>query len=135
MLDGFFLRGSKTSRPKPTVSLYVDVSGSMGDTPKTIMTGLKPVLTRLQFFRPKFYTFNTEIQQINIKTLKISIGGGTDIKKVIDHAKSDINIIITDCEDNIKKSDFPPNCLIVSNNKDFADYETSDWTSVRRVNV
>lgn len=133
--NGFFVRGNKTTRPKPSVSLYVDVSGSMGESPRIIMAGLKPVLSRLIFFRPSFYVFNTEIWKINKNKGGFAIGGGTDIRNVINHMKYDINIVITDCKDNVKRSDFPASAVIVSNKREFADYVTDSWEKVKKINT
>lgn len=120
----------------PKVDVYIDVSGSMGDAPLTIFEGLKSILSAMRIYRPRFFTFNTDIFSVDVKASKFNIGGGTDIKKVLhkiaeDHA--DLAILITDCEDNISVDDIESNVIVVSNNTSFADYVTNhDWRKVKK---
>ena len=121
----------------PKVDVYIDVSGSMGDNPLTIFNGLKSILGQLRIYRPSFYAFNTGIFPVNIKADRFSIGGGTDIKKVLNkiyQEKADLAILVTDCEDSVGRSDIKENVVVVSDSLSMADYYTNDWTKVRKSN-
>ena len=131
---GAILPYNKSYQHRPKIDVYIDVSGSMNENPKIIFSGLKTILSKLRIYRPKFFSFNESIREIDMNK-NISIGGGTDIKKVIkkitdDHV--DLAILITDCEDSIKREDIPKNVVVVSTNKQFADYFTNDWKMVKR---
>lgn len=119
----------------PKVDVYIDVSGSMGDYPLQIFSGLKQILSAMRIYRPRFFSFNCDIREIDMNSEKFSIGGGTDIKKVLDKInsdKADLAILITDCEDSVKKSDFKENVVVVSNNYEFGDYVTTSWDKVKK---
>lgn len=129
---------SRRYQHHPKIDVYIDVSGSMGDNPVAIFKGLKTILGALRIYQPKFYTFNTEIAAIDIKSDKFKIGGGTSIKNVlqkIETDKADLAVLITDCEDNIQPDDFKDNVIIVSNNTLYADYITADWQKVKKTNA
>lgn len=122
----------------PKVDVYVDVSGSMSDNPLTIMKGLKSILSSMRMYRPRFFTFDTDIREVSIKEDKFDIGGGTDIHKVLNKItsdKADLAIVITDCEDSITKQDFKENVIVVSNDSKLADYYTTDWLKVKRKEI
>jgi uncharacterized protein with von Willebrand factor type A (vWA) domain len=109
----------------------------MRDNPRYIFQGLKTILSSLRIYRPRFFSFNTEIKNVDIKDHILKIGGGTDIKKVlkkIHNDNADLAILITDCEDSLTKSDFKNNVVVVSNNTSFADYYTKNWKKVKRRN-
>ena len=126
---------NKRYQHHPRVDVYIDVSGSMGDNPLQIFAGLKSILSRLRIYRPRFFSFNSDIRMIDMKSTNFGIGGGTDIKKVlrkISEDKSDLAIVITDCEDTISKDDFKDNVIVVSDKSDLADYYTNNWKLVRK---
>lgn len=132
---GFISPSYRATVQRPSVYVYIDISGSMGDMPKAIYGGLKGVLRHMALYQPKFFAFNTEIHSIDIKSANLPLGGGTDIAKVIAAIRSDkpdLAIIVSDCEDSISRHDMG-NAVIVSNNKKYADYETNDFLTVRKV--
>lgn len=131
---GCILPSSRHIMRMPRIDVYIDVSGSMEDSPMVIFRGLKSIVSHLAIYRPRFFSFNTEISSIDIKSETFSLGGGTDIASVlkkIKSEKSDLAILITDCEDNIKRSDIAQNVIIVSDNDTFADFYTQDWQKVK----
>jgi len=126
----------KKYQRRPKVDVYIDVSGSMGDNPNIIFNGLKTILNKLVIYQPRFFRFDTKINEINIKDRDILIGGGTDIRNVlnkINKDKADLAILITDCQDNISKEDIKSNVVIVSDNYNMSDYYTSNWKTVRKM--
>jgi predicted metal-dependent peptidase len=130
---GVILPSSRHTTEVPKIDVYIDVSGSMGDNPVTIFAGLKSILAHMSVYKPTFYTFNTDIQKIDIRSDSFYCGGGTDIGKVISKIKTekpDLSILITDCEDSVEKRDIPPNVIVVSNNKAMANYYTENWEKV-----
>lgn len=134
---GVILPAARHTVQTPRVDVYIDVSGSMGEDPLTIFQGLKSILSAMSVYRPRFYTFNTGIKMVDIKSDRFSIGGGTDIKKVllkIREDRADLAIVITDCQDNISPKDFEHNTVVVSNNETFADFITKDWQRVKKTN-
>lgn len=134
-IRGIISPSARHVQAAPKVDVYIDISGSMGNAPHHIFGGLKSILSHAIIYRPSFYTFNTEIKEIDIKDTAIGIGGGTNIRSVIDKVQddqADLAIIITDCEDSVKRDDFPPNAVIVSDNNSFADYYTADWMTVKK---
>lgn len=134
-MKGIISPSARHVQAMPKVDVYIDISGSMNEAPRQIFEGLKSILAHTIIYRPSFYTFNTEITEIDIKDTAINVGGGTNIKRVIAKVvsdKADLAIIITDCEDSVRREDFPPNAVIVSDNNSFADYYTEDWIKVRK---
>lgn len=136
--SGIILPAARHTVAMPRVDVYIDVSGSMGNNPIHIYAGIKSILSHMSVYRPRFFSFHTDIHDLDMKKNKINLGGGTDIKKVLNKIKedkSDLAIVITDCEDNVKKSDFSRNVVVVSNNVSMADFETRDWKKVRKNGV
>ena len=132
---GVILPSARHTVSVPRVDVYIDVSGSMGNTPLTIFNGLKSILSHMIVYRPRFFAFNTEITPVQIRDKKFDLGGGTDIRKVLDKIeqdRADLAIVITDCEDSIKRSDFKKNVVVVSNNQAMADFVTQDWKKVKK---
>lgn len=121
----------------PKVDVYIDVSGSMGDNPNAIFSGLVSILGQMRIYRPRFYSFDTQIVHLpDLKSTKdICSGGGTDIHKVLNKIKedkADLALLITDCGDNITVDDIPSNVVVVSDNQQFANYFTTDWKKVQK---
>jgi len=131
---GVCLPASRHIVAMPRVDVYIDVSGSMGEAPLAIFSGIRSILSHMAIYRPRFFAFNTRIRTIDIKASRFEMGGGTDIKKVLDKIstdKADLAIVITDCCDNVTRADFAKNVVVVSNNRAMSDYFTTDWKKVK----
>lgn len=101
---------------KPKIDIYIDVSGSMGSKPIQIIENLKIIKKQLKNYKAEYFLFDTEIKKFNINEKHINIGGGTDIQKVIDNInkKSDLSIVLTDCEDDYINNN--KTIIFISNN-------------------
>lgn len=86
---------------KPKIDIYIDISGSMGCIPLKIIANLKAIKNKLKNYKAKYYVFDTEITEFDINSNNVNIGGGTDIKKVLNNINNnvDLSVVLTDCED------------------------------------
>lgn len=117
--DDILAAGYKRYKNIKKISIYLDVSGSMNSyLVSSLYKTLKELHKKIEF---DFYTFTTQISQIDIKNTKdIYVGGGTDIKYVlqyIDDNKQDVAIMITDCDDRFSLKNVQSNLMIYTNNK------------------
>lgn len=102
----------------PKISIFVDVSGSMELKPFTIFSKLKRMHRILKDYNVDYYSFNSKIKLLNNIDL-ISMGGGTNIKKVIQYpTDDDLKIIITDCESDYDTDYNRKKTIIISDNLD-----------------
>jgi len=114
----FVLPGFRNIKHINKVSIYLDVSGSMDDSlVNNLFKTLKNLYSKIPF---DFYTFNTYINKIDMKTVNsIYIGGGTNIQRVlneIEKNKDDHAILITDCDDRFNLDKVSVNILLYTNN-------------------
>ena len=101
---------------QPKIDIYIDISGSMNKKSIEIIENLKTIKKQLKNYKANYFVFNTEIKKIDINENEIEIGGGTDIQKVIDNinSKSDLSIVLTDCEDDYVNNN--KKVIFISNN-------------------
>ncbi len=114
----YVLPGFKNIKHINKVSIYLDVSGSMNDNlVSDLFKTLKNLYSKIPF---EFYTFNTYINKIDMKTANnIYVGGGTNIQRVLDKIeenKDDHAILITDCDDKFNLNKVSVNMLLYTNN-------------------
>ena len=95
---GLLLPSSRAIIRKPSLSIYLDVSGSMqgGNINKSLGI-LKDLHTPLSAYNLKKYIFNTKTEFVDSYD-DISTGGGTSFESFHENDNSDVAIIITDCE-------------------------------------
>lgn len=97
-VGGALLPSSRMHVRKPSISIYLDVSGSMSGEgvmkAKGVMESLK---VHLSAYERSYYTFNNYTYKVdNLDAPKI--GGGTSFDSFHDTDGSDVVLIITDCE-------------------------------------
>lgn len=110
----------------PKINLYLDTSGSMSN----IIGNVRQILTEAKrYFKQysaKYYEFDMQVYEFSKEEFfgnEKADGGGTDVKKVLNHyiqdKKADLGILITDGEDEfasvLNAIDKPT--LILTNNK------------------
>jgi predicted metal-dependent peptidase len=79
----------------PQIHIYIDKSGSMENTLGVVISSLLKIKSRLKFYLPKYFSFDTKIKEVDEKNLNSLVcGGGTEFNKIIGGA--DLHIIITD---------------------------------------
>lgn len=83
---------------KPSIALYLDISGSMeGSSIEKAMGVYKDLDTHLRVFNRQYFTFNTETNHVrNFDSIKVS--GGTEFESFHEADTADVVMIITDCE-------------------------------------
>lgn len=97
-ISGVILPASRGYVYKPSLSIYLDVSGSMeGERASESLGILEDVSQFLTAYRRKNYIFNTETNVISSFD-KLAFGGGTCFESFHPSDDSDMVIIITDCE-------------------------------------
>lgn len=97
-VDGCLLRGGFIEQNVPKINIIIDVSSSMGDRPLKIAAKIQAMRGYLKVFKPSYYWLNEswgEIQDIT----NIPMGGGTNLANVQYIKGADMNVLITDCED------------------------------------
>lgn len=97
-VQGVVLPASRNLIRKPSISLYLDISGSMeGKNIKRVMDFMDDINFMLKAYQVNYYTFNTKSKKVeNYNDLKI--GGGTCFNQFHSEDNSDVVLIITDCE-------------------------------------
>lgn len=100
----------------PKISIFVDVSGSMGEKPRVIFSKLKRMHRILKDYDVNYYKFNEFVTPLN-NIDRVRLGGGTNIAKVIKYPTNDeLKIIITDCESTYDNSYDRGRIVIISDN-------------------
>lgn len=83
---------------KPTLSIYLDVSGSMeGSNIEKSLGILEDIKNMMKAYTTKRYVFNTDTYEIN-DYKDVEVGGGTKFDDFHSSDNSDVVIVITDCE-------------------------------------
>lgn len=113
----------------PKINVYLDVSGSMSGIISNVREILVEAKRYFKQYSSKYYEFDMEIYEIRKEDFFNSTGadgGGTDIKRVLNHyiqdSKADLGILITDAQDSFQDAldaiDKPT--LLLTNNKEIA---------------
>ncbi len=97
-IEGCILHGGYIYQNIPKINIIIDVSGSMGENPLRIAAKINAMQAYLKVFKPVYYWLNTSYGKIDDIT-KIPLGGGTDLSLVAAIDGADLNVLITDCED------------------------------------
>ena len=109
----------KTMCSKKKLQICVDTSSSMGTLPQTIFGRILSLERYLKKYDCEYYAFDTLLKAVDPKGY-IPCGGGTDISCLLELPKSNLLIIITDCEDDIssleKIARDNRNIFIITNN-------------------
>lgn len=92
------LRGGFIEQNIPKINIIIDVSGSMEDRPLKIAAKIHIMQNYLKIFKPNYYWLNHCWGIIDDIT-KIPLGGGTNLSNVEKIIGADLNVLITDCED------------------------------------
>lgn len=97
-IEGCLLKGGFTYQHIPKINVIIDVSSSMGDEPLKIAAKIQKIQKYLKVFKTEYYWLNTNHGKINdIKN--IPLGGGTDLSQIVHIKGADMNVLLTDCED------------------------------------
>jgi len=100
---GIILPGNKKTIFQPVVIIYIDVSGSMGSLPQTILSRLEQIKNELEKYYAKYKAISDYVADINMKTKKYSTsGGGINMSVVINdlsRQQFDVAVVITDGAD------------------------------------
>jgi len=97
-VKGCIMRGGYIKQYIPKINIIIDVSSSMGDEPLKIAAKINAAKQKLKIFLPKYFWLNTFFGEIT-DISKIPLGGGTDLSNVLKISGADLNVLITDCED------------------------------------
>lgn len=97
-VPGCIMKGGYISQYIPKINIIIDVSFSMEENPLKIAAKINAMKDYLKVFQPDYYWLNESWGVINDIT-KIPLGGGTDLSNAIKINKADLNVLITDCED------------------------------------
>lgn len=97
-ISGFLLKGGLIEQNIPKINIIIDVSGSMGDEPLKIAAKIHAMQNYLKVFKPSYFWLNHSWGKIDNIT-NIPLGGGTDLSNIEHIQGGDINVLITDCED------------------------------------
>ena len=97
-IDNVIMRGGFVEQSIPKINVIIDVSGSMGNKPLKIAAKIHEMQAFLKVFKPTYYWLNTNYGKIDDIT-QIPLGGGTDLSHVTSIVNADMNVLITDCED------------------------------------
>lgn len=97
-IKGTILPSSRMHVRKPSISVYLDVSGSMDGSGITKAKGvLESLKVQLGAYERNYYTFNNYTVKVdNLDEPRIS--GGTSFDCFHDSDSSDVVLVITDCE-------------------------------------
>jgi hypothetical protein len=106
-----FLPDSKVTDYKPRINLYLDISGSMHHIIADVRGALLEAEHYFKKYKTNYHEFDTKIYPLDKEVFHTNLGaegGGTDIKKVIEHYRTDnsadLGIIVTDAEDAFSES-------------------------------
>ena len=97
-ISGCILRGGYIEQNVPKINIIIDVSGSMEKEPLKIAAKIHTMQAYLKVFKPDYYWLNNSWGKIDDIT-KIPLGGGTNLSNVEHINGADMNVLITDCED------------------------------------
>lgn len=97
-ITGCILKGGYINQYIPKLNIIIDVSGSMSNEPLKIAAKINVMKDYLKVFKPKYYWLNETYGEIKDIT-NIPLGGGTDLSNVVHIKDGDMNVLITDCED------------------------------------
>lgn len=97
-IAGCILKGGYVKQDIPKINIIIDVSGSMEREPLKIAAKIQAMQSYLKVFQPNYYWLNTAWGKIDDIT-NIKLGGGTDLSQIKYITGADMNVLITDCED------------------------------------
>lgn len=92
------LRGGFIEQNIPKINIIIDVSGSMGNEPLKIAAKIHAMRNYLKVFKPDYYWLNDSWGKIEDIT-RIPLGGGTNLSNIEKITGADMNVLVTDCED------------------------------------
>lgn len=96
--DNLLLPASRSHVLKPSISIYLDVSGSMeGDNIKLAYGVLNELDKVLNHYHVSYFTFNTNTEKVDDYS-SVTVGGGTDFQSFHADDSADVVLVITDCE-------------------------------------
>lgn len=97
-VSGCVLKGGFIAQNIPKINIIIDVSGSMENEPLKIAAKIHAMQCYLKIFKPDYYWLNDSWGKIDDIT-KIPLGGGTNLSNVEKISGADMNVLITDCQD------------------------------------